>query len=70
MVAQLAACERWACIDCRYAERWLETVDLRLPELRRRLGEDNADMADLRQNSPFAGALCGVECRKISQDAR
>lgn len=57
-------------IDDPYAERWLEILDSRLPELRRRLGDDSAEMRDLRQNSPFAGVLSEAERWKIWHDVR
>lgn len=52
-------------IDERYAQRWELLLHRPLPEIRRAIGEDSQDARDLRQNSPFAGALSEAERRKI-----
>jgi hypothetical protein len=52
-------------IDPRYAASWEDVLRRPLPEIRRVLTEDSQWATDLRQNSPFAGALSEPERRKI-----
>jgi hypothetical protein len=52
-------------IDPRYAEAWLDLLSRPLREIRDQIGEESKQMADLRQSSPFAGALSEAERRKI-----
>jgi hypothetical protein len=52
-------------IDPRYAEEWETVLSRPLPEVKRILTEDSQRARDLRQNSPFAGALSEPERRKI-----
>lgn len=59
---------RWSeegTIDPRYAEQWEALLRRPLPEVKRVLTEDSQRASDLRQNSPFAGALSEAERRKI-----
>jgi hypothetical protein len=57
-------------IDPRYAEAWEQVLRLPLPEIRRVLTDDSQNARDLRQNSPFAGALSEPERRKILEEIR
>lgn len=57
-------------IDPRYAEQWEAVLQRPLPEIKRVLTEDTQRARDLRQNSPFAGALSEPERRKILQEIR
>jgi len=50
-------------IDPTYATAWRELLAKPAPELRRALAADTPEMADLRQNSPFAGMLSEPERR-------
>lgn len=52
-------------IDPRYAERWDRVLALPLRDIRRTITAVGADADDLRQNSPFAGALTEPERRRI-----
>ena len=52
-------------MDQRYAERWEELLEMPLPEIRRAITAPGPDADDLRQNSPFAGALSEPERRRI-----
>jgi hypothetical protein len=55
-------------IDPRYAEEWEDVLRRPLPEIKKVLTEDSQRARDLRQNSPFAGALSEPERRKILQE--
>jgi hypothetical protein len=55
-------------IDPRYAEEWEGVLRRPLPEIKKVLTEDSQWARDLRQNSPFAGALSEPERRKILQE--
>jgi hypothetical protein len=55
-------------IDPRYAEEWEGVLRRPLPEIKRVLTEDSQRARDLRQNSPFAGALSEPERRKILEE--
>jgi len=55
-------------IDKRYAERWERLLDRPIPEIRRALMDESPDADDLRQNSPFAGALSEPERRRIVRE--
>jgi hypothetical protein len=57
-------------IDPRYAEAWEDVLRRPLPEIKRILTDDSQDARDLRQNSPFAGALSEPERRKILEEIR
>jgi hypothetical protein len=46
-----------------YASAWRELLSRPVAEVRRQLGADDPKMADLRQNSPFAGMLTERERR-------
>jgi len=48
-----------------YAQKWTETLALPQAELAQLLAADTQEMRDLRQNSPFAGALPEDERLKI-----
>lgn len=52
-------------IDPRYASRWERVLDRSLTEIRDFIAEDTETAAELRQSSPFAGALSEPERRKI-----
>ena len=57
-------------IDPRYAAAWSEVLHRPLAEIKRVLTDDSQWARDLRQNSPFAGALSEAERRKILQEIR
>jgi hypothetical protein len=57
-------------IDPRYAEAWEEVLRRPLPEIKRFLIEESQRARDLRQNSPFAGALSEPERRRILEEIR
>jgi hypothetical protein len=57
-------------IDDRYATTWLDILNRPVPEVRRALSADTPSMRDLRQSSPFAGALTEAERRKIFAEIR
>lgn len=57
-------------IDPRYAEEWEAVLRRPLPEIKSVLTEDGQWARDLRQNSPFAGALSEPERRKILGEIR
>lgn len=44
-----------------YARRWLKLLSLPVDQVASALVEDTPEMRDLRQNSPFAGALSDEE---------
>jgi hypothetical protein len=52
-------------IDPLYAKLWQELLSKPVSEIRRELGSDTQQMADLRQNSPFAGMLSERERRAV-----
>jgi hypothetical protein len=52
-------------IDDRYADRWEQLLARPLSEIRRALVAEDPEADDLRQNSPFAGALSEPERRRI-----
>ncbi len=52
-------------IDPVYANLWRELLSGPVAEVRRLLGADTEQMADLRQNSPFAGMLTERERRAV-----
>jgi hypothetical protein len=52
-------------IDRRYAERWADVLSRRLPQIARAIARDDASGRDLRQSSPFAGALSEPERRRV-----
>lgn len=65
--------EQWrrtAKIDPVYAERWGAVLCRPLPAIRAVLGEDSPLARDLRQNSPFAGALSEAERQRIIAKVR
>ena len=53
-----------------WAERWLALLDQPLPVIASALTEDSEEMRDLRQNTPFAGALTPRERWRILSDVR
>ena len=55
-------------IDPRYADAWEDVLRRPLPEIKKVLTEDSQRARDLRQNSPFAGALSEPERRKILEE--
>jgi hypothetical protein len=56
-------------IDPTYATAWRELLSRPVTEVRRQLGADIPTMADLRQNSPFAGMLSERERRAVLTSA-
>jgi hypothetical protein len=56
-------------IDPVYATAWRELLSRPVAEVRRQLGADTPKMADLRQNSPFAGMLTERERRAVLANA-
>jgi hypothetical protein len=61
----LAGWELEGRIDPFYASLWRELLSKPVSEIRRELGADTPQMADLRQNSPFAGMLSERERRAV-----
>lgn len=61
----LAAWELEGRIDPIYASQWRELLSKPVAEIRRQLGADTPQMADLRQSSPFAGMLSERERRAV-----
>lgn len=61
----LAGWELEGRIDPFYASLWRELLSKPLSEIRRELGADTPQMADLRQNSPLAGMLSERERRAV-----
>jgi hypothetical protein len=57
-------------VDPRYAAAWEDVLRRPLPEIKRALTDDSQWARDLRQNSPFAGALSEPERRKILKEIR
>jgi hypothetical protein len=57
-------------IDPRYAAAWEAVLERPLPEIKKVLTENSQWARDLRQNSPFAGALSEAERRKILEEIR
>jgi hypothetical protein len=57
-------------IDARYADEWDEILRRPVSEVRQAIGENTREMADLRQSSPFAGALSEAERNKILEEIR
>jgi hypothetical protein len=55
-------------IDERYADRWEELLKRPVPEIRRALVDESQEADDLRQNSPFAGALSEPERQRIVRE--
>ncbi|MGH2896771.1 MAG: hypothetical protein ACRDPM_26375, partial [Solirubrobacteraceae bacterium] len=65
----LAGWELEGRIDPLYANLWRELLSKPISEMRRELGADTQEMADLRQNSPFAGMLSERERRAVLEAA-
>jgi len=61
----LAGWELEGRIDPIYANQWRELLSKPVAEIRRQLGADTPEMADLRQSSPFAGMLSERERRAV-----
>jgi len=57
-------------IDPYYADAWEAVLQRPLAAIKRVLTEDSQEARDLRQNSPFAGALSEPERRKILEEIR
>ncbi len=53
-----------------WAERWREVLSRPLPEIARLLTEDSERMRDLRQVTPFAGAVEPQERWRIIREVR
>lgn len=49
----------------RWAEEWEEILELPLPKIARRISADSNHARDLRQTSPFAGALTEQERKRL-----
>lgn len=62
---RLAQLEENGHIHPRYAHRWRRVLARPLPAIAAVLTQDDQDARDLRQNSPFAGALNEHERRRI-----
>jgi hypothetical protein len=54
----------------RYAERWRRLLSRPLPDIAQAISADDEEGRDLRQNSPFAGALNEQERRRIIEAIR
>lgn len=52
-------------IDPRYGEPWEEVLSRPLPQIAKLIGADSPRARDLRQSSPFAGALSEPERRRV-----
>ena len=52
------------------ADRWAETLDRPIREIRRTLIDATPEAGDLRQTSPFAGLLSEPERRRILDEVR
>ncbi len=52
-------------IDPLYAQRWDHILSMPLKDIRKTITAAGADADDLRQNSPFAGALTEPERRRV-----
>lgn len=52
-------------IDPRYAEQWDEILSKPQNQIAKLISQDTQKMADLRQNSPFAGTLNEQERRRV-----
>jgi hypothetical protein len=52
-------------IDPLYARRWARILSMPLKDIRKEITAVGADADDLRQNSPFAGALTEPERRRV-----
>jgi hypothetical protein len=57
-------------VDHRWAEKWQELLNRPIPEIKRRLNEDSEEMRDLRQSTPFAGAISESERQEILREVR
>lgn len=56
-------------IDARYADAWERLLNRPLPAIKRVISENGQRSRDLRQNSPFAGALTEPERRRVLEAA-
>lgn len=52
-------------IDPRYADEWREVLSWPIPRIKRLISQDSERARDLRQNSPFAGALHERERQRV-----
>jgi hypothetical protein len=57
-------------IDPRWVERWAALLDQPLVDIREAITADDEAAADLRQSSPFAGALSEPERRRVVEIVR
>lgn len=57
-------------IDPRYADRWDEILSLPPAQIANRISRDTQEARDLRQNSPFAGALTERERQRVLEATR
>jgi excisionase family DNA binding protein len=57
-------------IDPQYAERWEQLLRSPIATIKARIGADDVEGDDLRQNSPFAGMLSEAERRRIFDEVR
>jgi hypothetical protein len=62
---QLARWRSQRKIDQRYAQRWEEILATPPAQIAKVISQDTLRMHDLRQNSPFAGALTEPERRRV-----
>lgn len=56
-------------IDRVYADRWEEVLSWPLPRIAKFIGQDSEEARDMRQSSPFPGALSEPERRRVLQAA-
>lgn len=57
-------------VDHRWAEKWRDLLKHPIPEIKRCLIEDSEQMRDLRQSTPFAGAVSEMERQRILRKVR
>lgn len=57
-------------IDRRYAQEWLDLLELPVHEIRKAISADDQRGRDLRQSSPFAGLLSEPERRRILEEVK
>ena len=62
---RLARWRKCGKIDERYAQAWERLLNEPLPKVARMIVQDSQRGRDLRQNSPFAGALNQQERRRV-----
>lgn len=63
--SRLSRWEHEGHIDRRYAEEWRQILSWPIPRIKRLISQDSQRARDLRQNSPFAGALNERERQRV-----